>query len=152
MANANVKPAKTGHGPHSSYFLCCSMYYLFCVVFCIVCVYMYTELLPPCGYPIAVKYISYHIISYHIISYHIISYHIISYRIISYISYHIYIIPYRTSYHMVYHIISYIIPYIILYHIPCKLSSTDHINIRNKMCLGKRELLNIFMFNKDFGS
>jgi hypothetical protein len=33
------------------------MYYLFCVVFCIVCVYMCTVLLPPCGYPIAVKYI-----------------------------------------------------------------------------------------------
>ena len=57
-----------------------------------------TVLLPPGGYPIAVKYIisyiishhiisyiiSYHIISYHIISYHIISYHIISYHIISY--------------------------------------------------------------------
>ena len=39
-ANAGVKPAKTGHGPHSFqlccsvYFLCCSMY--FCVL-CIVC-------------------------------------------------------------------------------------------------------------------
>jgi hypothetical protein len=33
-ANARVKPAKTEHGPHSSYFLFCSMY--FCVV-CIVC-------------------------------------------------------------------------------------------------------------------
>ena len=33
--NARVKPAKTGHGPHSSKFLCCSMY--FCVVLCIVC-------------------------------------------------------------------------------------------------------------------
>jgi len=67
-ANARVKPAKTGHGPHSSkvlfysmYFLCCSVYCLFCVVLCIVCVYMCTELLPPGGYPIAVKYI----ISYH---------------------------------------------------------------------------------------
>ena len=58
-------------------FLCCSIYYLFCVVLCIVCVYMCTVLLPPGGYPIAVKcIISYHIISYHIISYHIISYHI----------------------------------------------------------------------------
>ena len=53
------------------------MCYLFCVVLCIVCVYMCTELLPPGGYQIAVKYISYHIISYHILSYHIISYHII---------------------------------------------------------------------------
>jgi len=44
---------------------------------------MCTVLLPPGGYPIAVRYIiSYHIISYHIISYHIISYHIISYHII----------------------------------------------------------------------
>jgi len=40
-------------------FLCCSMY--FCVVLCIVCVYMCTELLPPGGYTIAVKYI----VSYH---------------------------------------------------------------------------------------
>jgi len=37
-ANARVKPAKTVHGPHSSKFLCCSMYCLFCVVLCIVCV------------------------------------------------------------------------------------------------------------------
>jgi len=41
-ANARVKPAKTGHGPHFSKFLCCSMYFLccsmyFCVVPCIVC-------------------------------------------------------------------------------------------------------------------
>jgi hypothetical protein len=42
-------------------FLCCSMDCLFCVVLCIVCVYMCTELLPPGGYPIAVKYtIPYH--------------------------------------------------------------------------------------------
>jgi len=33
------------------------MYCLFCVVPCIVCVYMCTVLLPPGGYPIAVKYI-----------------------------------------------------------------------------------------------
>jgi len=32
---------------------------LFCVVLCIVCVYMCTVLLPPGGYPIAVKCISY---------------------------------------------------------------------------------------------
>jgi len=37
-ANARVIPAKTGHGPHSFEFLCCSMYCLFCVVLCIVCV------------------------------------------------------------------------------------------------------------------
>jgi len=33
--NARVKPAKTGHGPHSSKLLSCSMY--FCVVLFIVC-------------------------------------------------------------------------------------------------------------------
>jgi len=37
-ANARVSPAKIGHGPHSSKFLCCSMYCLFCIVLCIVCV------------------------------------------------------------------------------------------------------------------
>ena len=64
-ANAMVKPAKTGHGPHSSKFLWCSMYCLFCVLLFIVCVYMCTELLPPSGYPIAVnKYIIYHTMSY----------------------------------------------------------------------------------------
>jgi hypothetical protein len=63
-ANARVKPANTGHGPHSSYFLCCSIYCWFCVVLCIVCVYMCTVLLPPGGYPIAVKYIIYYIILY----------------------------------------------------------------------------------------
>ena len=63
-ANARVKPAKTGHGPHSSlflscsmYFLCCSMYFLFCVVLCIICVYMCTVLLQLGGYPVAAKYI-----------------------------------------------------------------------------------------------
>jgi hypothetical protein len=54
-ANARVKPGKTGHGPHCSKFLCCSMYCLCCVVLCIVCVYMCTVLLPPGGYPIAVN-------------------------------------------------------------------------------------------------
>ena len=53
-------------------FLCYFVYCLFCVFLCIVCVYMCTELLPPGGYPIAVKYIISYIISYHIISYHII--------------------------------------------------------------------------------
>jgi len=41
-ANARVKPAKTGQGLHSSWLLCCSVYFLccsmyFCVVLCIVC-------------------------------------------------------------------------------------------------------------------
>ena len=40
----------------------CSTYCLFCDVPCIVCVYMCTEQLPPGGYPIAVKYISYQIL------------------------------------------------------------------------------------------
>ena len=98
------------------------MYCLFCVILCIVLLYMCTVLLPPGGYPIAVKYVTYHIISYHIISYHIISYHIISYHIISYhIIYHIisYIISYYISYHIIsYHISSYISSYhIISYHI-----------------------------------
>jgi hypothetical protein len=85
-ANSRVKPAKTGHGPHSSWFLCCSMYYLFCVVLCTVCMYMCTVLLPPGGYAIAVNkynHIICHVMSYHI-SYHVMSYHIISY-ILSYI-------------------------------------------------------------------
>jgi len=38
-ANARVKPAKTGHGPHYSKLLCCcSIYCLFCVVLYVVCV------------------------------------------------------------------------------------------------------------------
>jgi hypothetical protein len=43
------------------YVFLCSLYCLFCEVSCIVCVYMCTEQLPPGGYPIAVKYMSYHI-------------------------------------------------------------------------------------------
>ena len=39
------------------------MYCLFCDVPCIVCVYVCTEQLPPGGYPIAVKYISYHMVN-----------------------------------------------------------------------------------------
>ena len=35
-ANARVILAKTGHGPHSSKMLCCSMYCLFCIVLYIV--------------------------------------------------------------------------------------------------------------------
>jgi hypothetical protein len=65
-ANARVKPAKTGHGPHSSLFLCCSMYFLCSVYFCVLCIVCFVtfpvlhvciEQLPPGGYPIAVKYI-----------------------------------------------------------------------------------------------
>jgi len=70
-ANARVKLAKTGHGPHSSTLACICvvqlLFVLFCVLFVCKCV------LPPGDNPISVnKYI----ISYHIISYHIISYHI----------------------------------------------------------------------------
>jgi len=36
-ANARVKPAKTGHGPHSSTLLCCSMYCLCCSMYCLFC-------------------------------------------------------------------------------------------------------------------
>ena len=49
--------ASVGNPYHNS-----SVYCLFCVVLCIVCVYMCTELLPPGGYPIAVKYIISYII------------------------------------------------------------------------------------------
>jgi hypothetical protein len=54
-ANARVKPAKTGHGPHSSKFLL--LFYILFVLCrsCIVCVYMCTVLLPPACYPIAVN-------------------------------------------------------------------------------------------------
>ena len=38
---------------------------MFWDVLCIVCVYMFTVLLSPGGYQIAVKYISYHIIILH---------------------------------------------------------------------------------------
>jgi hypothetical protein len=54
----------------------------FSVVLCTVCVYMCTELLPPGGYPIAFKYIIYHV-SYRIVSYHIASHRIASHRIAS---------------------------------------------------------------------
>jgi hypothetical protein len=61
--NARVKPAKTGHGPHSFYFLfvlCIFvLFYVLCVSFSVLFVYTYTELLPPVGYPITVKYIIY---------------------------------------------------------------------------------------------
>jgi len=53
-------------------YFCVLCIFLFCVVLCIVCVYMCTVLLPPGGYPIAVKYIISYI--YHIMYY---IYHII---------------------------------------------------------------------------
>ena len=56
-ANARVKPAKTGHGSHSS-----KIFVLFYVLFVlcpsVYCVCVCTVLLPPGGYPIAVnKYV-----------------------------------------------------------------------------------------------
>jgi len=36
-ANARVKPAKTGHGRHSSWLLCCSIYFLCCFMYCLFC-------------------------------------------------------------------------------------------------------------------
>jgi hypothetical protein len=103
-ANVRVKPTKTGHGPHFSQFLCCSLYYLccsmyFCVVLRIVCFVSFPVLLvcicvPYYCHRVATQLqlnISYHIISHHIsyhnISYRIILYHITSYHIISYIPY-----------------------------------------------------------------
>ena len=68
-ANPRVKPCKDGARPtlflifvffyvfFVFYVFLCSMYCLFYVVLCIVFMYMCTELLPPGGYPIAVKYI-----------------------------------------------------------------------------------------------
>ena len=51
-ANARVKLAKAGHGPHSSTLV------VICVVLCTVYVYMCTVLLPPGDNPIAInKYI-----------------------------------------------------------------------------------------------
>jgi hypothetical protein len=70
--NARVKPAKTGPALFLVFVLLydffvlfyvflCSLYCRFCDVSGIVYVYMCTEQLPPSVYPIAVKYIPYHI-------------------------------------------------------------------------------------------
>ena len=45
-ANARVKPGKTGHGTHSSKFLCCFMYFgfvSFCVLLVCKCVLYYSH-------------------------------------------------------------------------------------------------------------
>jgi len=55
-ANARVKLAKTGHGPHSSKLVViCVVLFVICVVLCIVCVYMCSVLLPPGDNPIVLK-------------------------------------------------------------------------------------------------
>jgi hypothetical protein len=110
-ANARVKRAKTGHGTHSSQFLCCSMYFYvvlfivcfvsFCVLFVCKCVLNYCHWvatqLQLNIYHIIPYHITWHIISYHISSYHISSYHI-SYHISHHIN-HMYLI-YHISYHI----------------------------------------------------
>jgi magnesium-transporting ATPase (P-type) len=97
-ANARVKLAKTGHGPHSSTLVVRLLFVLFCVVFVCICVLYYCHRVST---QLESTNISYHIM-YHIYTIHHISYHII---------YHIYI-PYII--YIIYHIISYIISYI--YH------------------------------------
>jgi hypothetical protein len=120
-ANTRVKPAKTGHGPHTSKIFVL-FYVLFCVVlllFMCICALYYRHQVAT-QLQLNIYHISYYITSY-IISHHIISYiisHIISYHI----SYHIYIILYHIYHIVSYHIISYIISYhiilyIISYHI-----------------------------------
>jgi hypothetical protein len=89
-ANATVKYAKTGHGPHSSTLVCLCVFRLLFVFFCVL--FVCKCVLPPGDNPIAVnKYIN--IISYYIISNHIISYQTISYHIKPY-----HIKPYHISY------------------------------------------------------
>jgi hypothetical protein len=118
-ADVRVKPAKTGHCPHSSkiFVLFCVLFVSivsFCVLFVCKCVLYYCHRVAT---QLQLTNISYHIMSYHII-YHILPYHII--YIISYlIIYHIYhIISYHISY-ISYHILSYIVyHHIISYHIP----------------------------------
>jgi len=77
-ANARVKLAKTGHGPHSSTLVVICVVRLLFVLFCVLFVCKCVQ--PPGDNPTAVnKYI----ISYHIITYHKISYHI-SYKMSSF--------------------------------------------------------------------
>jgi len=121
-ANARVKPAKMGHGPHSSKIfvvLCIFCFVLFCVLFVCKCVLHYWHRVATL---LQLTNISYHISYHNIISYHfiyhitshiyhnIISCHIITYHIISY---------HNIIYHFIYHITSHIISYhnIISYHI-----------------------------------
>jgi hypothetical protein len=65
-ANARVKPAKTGHGTHCFYLLCCSMHFLCCsMYFCVLCIVCFVSfpVLFVCTcvlnnfHPTAVKYV-----------------------------------------------------------------------------------------------
>jgi hypothetical protein len=108
-ANARVKLAKTGHGPHSSTLVCiCVVRILLFVLFYVL--FVYKCVLPPGDNPTSVNNISYRIVSYHI--YRIVSYIIYLIYIYHIVSYHIilFIISYRISYHISYRII-YIISY-----------------------------------------
>jgi len=76
-ANARVKPAKTGHCPHSSKFLCCFIFVLLYVLFVLcrsvycVCVCVCKCVLYYChreSTQLQLTNISYNNISYHIIS------------------------------------------------------------------------------------
>jgi hypothetical protein len=110
-ANAKVKPAKMGHGPHSS-----KIFVLFYALFLCKCVLYYCHRVATQFQLTNIYHITIYIISY-LISYHIVSY-IISYRIISYR-----IISYRIVSCNIYHIISYrIVSYIISYRIVSILS------------------------------
>ena len=87
-ANARVKLAKTGHGPHSSKKLCvlCIICFVsFCVLFVCKCVLYYCHRvdtqLQLTNISIIYRIVSYRIVSYRV-AYHIISYHIISYHIL----------------------------------------------------------------------
>jgi len=121
-ANARVKLAKTGHGPHSftlvvvlfGFYLCCSMYCLCVNVYCHRVSTQMQLIYHIISYHISYRIyhisyiISYHTMSRHVTSYHIISYHVTSHHVISYhiISYHV------TSRHVILSIISHhVIPY-----------------------------------------
>ena len=71
-ANAGVKHAKIGHGPHSSKLVICVVliivFVLFYVLFVCKCVLYYCHRVLT---QLQLTNIPYHIISYHIISYHI---------------------------------------------------------------------------------
>jgi hypothetical protein len=61
-ANARVKLAKTGHGPHSSTLVVICVVWLLSVLFYVL--FVCKRVLPPGDNPIAVVNISYHILEY----------------------------------------------------------------------------------------